>query len=150
MSHWMQGKIADLHCSLDKMREALANIMPEWENYIQTSSEGSITVNSSHTRESKSGYHLRVPENSGIGIRYCDFGMKQLDDGTWRIEYDSGGLPSKMRNAPNALKDEIAAMTMRGRAEIDNLNMIEDSRGRNRRQVIRMTPDEAKRFLETI
>jgi hypothetical protein len=150
MSHWMQGKVEDLHCSLDKMREAIINVMPEWEQHIQTSPKGDITVHSSHTGESKSGYHIRIAENSNIGIRYCDFGMKQLDDGTWRIEYDRGGLPNKMKNAPNALKDEVAAMAMKERAEIHKLNMIEDTKGKNRRQVIRMTPQEAQRFLETM
>ena len=127
MSHWMQGKVEDLHCSLEKMREALVNIMPEWESHIRTSVEGDITVKSSLSGESKPGYHLRVAENAGIGIGYCDFGMKQLKDDTWLIEYDVGGLPSKIRHAPEALQDEIAAMAMKERADIEGLNMIEDS-----------------------
>ena len=149
MSHWMQGKLEDLHCSLDKMKEAIINIMPEWESHIQTSPEGKIRVKSSHAGESKEGYHIRVAENAEIGISYCDFGMKQLDDGTWRIEYDRGGLPRRIQDAPNALKDEVAAMTMKERASIDNLNMIEDSRKNGRRQVIRMSPKEAKEYLES-
>jgi len=144
----MQGKVEDLHCSLDKMREAIANIMPAWDGHIQTSQEGNITVRSSHANESKGGYHIRVPENSSLGITYCDFGMKQKDDGTWQIEYDRGGLPRAMWDAPNALKNEIAAMTMKERASLDNLNMIEDSRENGRRQTIRMTPEEAQKFLE--
>lgn len=147
MSHWMQGQLEDLHCSLDKMKEAIVNIMPEWESYIETSPSGAIRVNSSHTGESKEGYHLRVAENSSIGINYCDFGMKQSEDGTWIIEYDRGGLPKEMKEAPSALQQEIAAMTMREKAEIDGLNVIEDSRGKTRRQVIRMSSEEAKKYL---
>jgi hypothetical protein len=147
----MQGQIEDLCCSLEKMKEALSNVMPEWEEHIQVSSEGNITVHNSYTNTSKFGYHIRIPEGEGTGLRYCDFGMKQLEDGTWQIDYDSGGLPynSSIRNPVNALKNEIAAMTMKEKAEIENLNMIQDDRqGKVRKQVIRMTPEEATRFLE--
>jgi len=148
MSHWMQGQVEDLNCSLQKMKEAIVNIMPEWEKHIQTSPEGNITVRSSHTGESKQGYHIRIPEGASAGIRYCDLGLKKLSDGKWRIEYDRGGLPTAMRDAPNALKDEVAAMTMKERASIDKLDMIEDSRENGRRQTIRMTPKQAQEFLE--
>jgi len=148
MSHWMQGKIKDLHCSIDKMREAIANVMPEWENFIDISRDGNITVRNYYTNESKSGFHIKVPKNKSIGINYADFGMKQEKDDTWGIEYDSGGLPSKMKNPQDVLKNEVAAMAMKELASIENLNMIEDSRGNTRRQVIRMSPEEAMNFLE--
>jgi len=148
MSHWMQGKIEDLHCSIDKMIEAIVNIMPEWEGFIDVSNNGELDAYNSYTRESKKGFHIRVSQNSSIGLRYCDFAMRHKKDGTWQIEYDAMGLPIKMNNPQNSIKDEIAAMGMEERVSIENLNMIENTRGKVRKQVIRMSPEEAMKFLE--
>jgi len=117
MSHWQEGKL-NLKCTIDVLHSAIISIMPEWKKSIQISSEGNLSIHSSYAQntghnEEQTGFHIRVPENSDIGIRYCDFGAKKLADGTWRIEYDKGGLPPKMKDAPNELKNEVGVMQAR-------------------------------------
>ena len=68
MSHWMQGKIKDLHCSLNKMRDAVVNIMPEWENFLivdDTSSEANTPTRRifcSHDQIQEVAYSLLTKE----------------------------------------------------------------------------------------
>ena len=151
MSHWLQGKMVNLKCSLAKLREAIINIMPEWEGHMEISQDGSLAIHSSHTGETKTGYHIRVPENSTLGIRYCDFGVKQLSDGTWHIQYDSGGLPTAIRNAPGALKDEVSAMRTKEIAKQNGIQVMEEDKSRNGiRQRLRMTPDQIENFVQQL
>ena len=148
MSHWLQGRLDNLVCSLDKMRTAIINVMPEWEGHVEVSPEGNIEIYNNFTRETKKGYHIRVPQNQELGISYGDFALKQLGDGSWHIEYDPGGLPQAIRNAPNALKDEIQAMRTREIASQNGIQIIEDSRSKKGiKQRLRMTPDQIENFV---
>lgn len=44
MSHWLRGRLGNLICSLQKMREAILNIVPEWEGNIQVSDDGQLSI----------------------------------------------------------------------------------------------------------
>ena len=148
MSHWMEGRVENLECSLDKMRVAIINIMPEWERHIETSTAGNIVLHSGYVGGTKTGFHIKVPETTP-GVSYCDFGMRRATDGTWHIEYDPAGLPDAMRNAPDALKNEINAMRARMIAEQNDLQIIEDKRDRRGvKQRIRMTPNQIQDFVQ--
>jgi len=149
MSHWLQGKLENLTCSIDKMRLAIVNVIPEWEGHLEVSPQGSLVVHSSYAQDTKTGYHIRVAENGAIGVRYCDFGMKQLSDGTWHIQYDSGGLPPAMKNAPAALKDEVNAIRTREIAKSHGILVIEDAKqGSGVRQRLRMSSTQIEEFVK--
>ena len=150
MSHWISGKLS-LVCSLEQMRNALVNIMPQWERHIQVSEEGNLDINSSFANDTKGGFHIRVPETSTPGVSYCDFGMKRLKDGSWHIEYDNGGLPKEMKKAPTVLKNQIGAMRMREISKQNGIDIIEENKiGSVIKQRIRMSVSQVNEFVQQI
>jgi hypothetical protein len=47
MSHWQEGKIST-KCSLGILREALINLVPEWEEYISIDKNSSLSIYNSY------------------------------------------------------------------------------------------------------
>lgn len=148
MSHWLRGRLGNLICSLQKMREAILNIVPEWEGNIQVHDDGQLSIREGG--RTLDGFHIKVPQGAP-GVRYADLGLKQMEDGSWELEYDSDGLPIEISNAPTALKNEINAMRAKEIASKNGITIIEDTKENlTRRQRLRMTPENAQQFLQQI
>ena len=43
MSHYLEGKL-QLKCSIDLLKKALINIMPDWDKHIIVDPEGKIPI----------------------------------------------------------------------------------------------------------
>lgn len=106
MSHWQTGKL-DLKCSLNILRKAIVNLMPEWEEHIKTDEKGGLPARY-HGSIVKPDYQLVVYGNG----RKCpglstDVGLNRNEDGTWEISGDYN---------INTLKKKLTGEVMRMRA----------------------------------
>ncbi len=74
MSHYQRGKL-DLNCGIGVLRQALINVLPEWEGHIACDIEGKYGLKAYYDKDNKeSGYHIIVPgskcNKNGILDRY--------------------------------------------------------------------------------
>jgi len=146
MSHWMRGRMDNLICSLQKMREAIVNIIPEWEKHIQISDDGNLSIQEGG--RSLSGFHIKVPQTAP-GVHYADLGLKQIENGSWELEYDRDGLPQEISDTPTALKNEINAMRAKEIALKNGITIVEDTKEDiTRCQRLRMTSENVQQFLQ--
>jgi len=106
MSHWQTGKL-DLICSLNILRKALINLMPEWEEHIQIDENGGLSA-SFHEKPVKEKYQIVVPgSNREIPKLYNDIAMTRTKDGSWTLGGDY---------SINTLKKKLTGEVMRMRA----------------------------------
>ena len=133
MSHWQKSKL-NLKCSLDVLKKALSNIMPQWAEHIQVDPSGNLTIHNSHTDKTMSGYAIKIPhsdEYRGIrgapGIRYADIGIKKNDDGTWGVEADVGYLKG-IENLDGEIRMEVAMMKEKAKARLKGLRIVNEDR----------------------
>ena len=142
MSHWQTGKL-ELNCSLNILRKALINIMPEWEKHIKVDEKGELQV-SYHGRSVKKTYQIVVQgSNSRIKGLGSDIGLSRNESGSWEIggDYSINTLKSKLTGEVMRMR-AIAIAQMRGYEIIKNENngdeIITD---------IRIDEDKAKELL---
>ena len=114
MSHWISGKL-DLVCSLAILRRALLNIMPEWEQFMETAEGGSLSINNYHTNKTMGGYDLKVNLKQGgqraPGFQYADIGFKKNADGTWSTDIDETYIRiNGVQTLQGAIQREVGAM----------------------------------------
>lgn len=120
MSHWQTGKI-ELKCSIDVLRKALINIMPQWEDKISTSETPSLTATFRNQPRSEK-YNLVV---SNINY-YGDLGFKKNEDGSWEI-----GGDHYMKPLENQLTGEVARMKAIAIAKMRGYEIIKNEEDDN-------------------
>ena len=59
MSHWQTGKL-DLKCSLNILKKALINMMPDWEKHLLVDEKGNLEA-SFHGGAVSQKYQMVVP-----------------------------------------------------------------------------------------
>jgi hypothetical protein len=122
MSHWQTGKL-ELKCSLNILKKALINIMPEWEEHIQFDEHGKLQAKF-HGNPVKNTFHLVVSGSSRtVPKLYSDIGLNQNQDGTWEIggDYSVGTLKQKLTGEVMRMK-ALAIAQMRGYEVLRNKN----------------------------
>ena len=142
MSHWQTGKL-DLKCSLNILKKALINIMPEWEKHLLIDEMGGLEA-SYHHGPVKEKYQIVVPgSKGGIPNLYSDIGVVQESDGSWSLggDYSVTSLKTKLTSEVMRMK-AIAIAKLRGyeivRNEDDGDEIVTD---------IRVDSDKARELL---
>jgi len=115
MSHWHKGKIS-LNCSLEVLRKALINIMPEWESHIKVDPSKQLSATSKY-QESLSGYSIVIRQGEDTGVYGADIGFKQEKDGSWSVSFDY--LPEKWRGETIGGLVTLEVSKMRARAVVE-------------------------------
>ena len=123
MSHWQAGKL-NLKCSIDVLRRALINIMPEWEEHIRVDESGRIPIYDYVGRKMEGeGFNIiipgiRNPNYSGApGLKYNDVGLRRKEDGSWEAQVDNSGL-TKIANLEGNIAGEVARMKAKAVARL--------------------------------
>ena len=138
MSHWQTGKL-ELKCSLNILRKALINIMPEWEAQMQVDENGGLSA-SYHNGPVKQKYQIVIHKGKGL---YSDIGLSKNELGTWDIggDYSINSLKKKITSDVMRMR-AIAIATTRGYEIIRNTDnedeIVTD---------IRVDADKAKELL---
>lgn len=149
MSHWQTGKIG-LSCSLAVLRRALLNIMPHWEDHIQSDPNGKIDLYDYLGNLSKRDYQMMVPGRGHPGVEgapdivYNDLGFKQNEDGSWEYIIDSAGMRDP--NLIGSLKQEVARMRVLAIARKRGCPILKDEMQGDERAV-RWVKNTEQRFL---
>jgi len=71
MSHYAEATIKDFHCSLDELRAAIADVIPQWADHIACDEEGHLAlsgwnatgVESGLQQDFDDGFYLVIPGN---------------------------------------------------------------------------------------
>ena len=135
MSHWQSGKLS-LKCSMEVLRRALMNIMPEWNENIQVDAAGNLTATDNAFGEAaRTGYSLVIK------MQQKDIGFKQAADGSWTADYDSYVLPRKMAgNLEGSITQEVSAMRAKAIASIKGFQVVTDSKVGGERVIEMLVP----------
>lgn len=94
MSHWQTGKL-DLKCSLNILKKALINIMPEWEKDIISSENQDLDIKF-HGKSVVQKFQLVVSRGKGHYI--SDIGFYKDANGNWKCggDYNFSKLQGKL------------------------------------------------------
>lgn len=122
MSAFYEGKLS-IKCSLDLLRRALINIMPEWEKHIRVDPTGQQKIIGYGGRKVDTTYHIVIagpsnpnfPQAPGNGL--ADIGMRQTEDGYWEIAADRSGIRN-IANLDNEIKGELLRMRAKAYARL--------------------------------
>jgi hypothetical protein len=150
MSHWQKVKL-NLTCSLDVLKRALGNIMPQWAEHIKVDPSGKLPIHNSHTNKTQMGFDLVVPGGnnpmgglipgveSAPGVNFADIGMKRQGDGTWAIEADVSYLRG-ITNLEGQITSEVAHMRQKALAKLKGLEIVNEDRGKDTSSITIRTP----------
>ena len=143
MSHWKSGKLG-LKCSLAVLKRALLNIMPQWEQYMQTSDSGDLTIRNTYTGKSKKGYDLSVALEAP-GVQYADVGFKREADGSWSTDIDEAYLRvPEIQTLQGAVKREVASMKAQAQAKAKGGRVVRVQTTGGRTRVVMDIPVDDK------
>jgi hypothetical protein len=145
MSAWVEGKI-DLKCSLDVLKKAIINIMPEWEKYILTDPNGNLPMYRYDGQRDYNGKggdnhaHLLIPgggnPNAYPSTRTSDndWGFKKSEDGKWEVIFADYGL-DRAKKLEMEIKSEIALMKAKAISKIRGFNIISENQNENEKYI---------------
>ena len=144
MSAWVEGKI-DLKCSLDILRKAIINVMPEWEKYILTDPNGNLPMyryngQREYQGNDKNEVNLIIPgggnPNSYPPNRSMDndWGFKQSKDGKWDVVFADYGL-ERAQKLEMQIKSEVALMKAKAISKLKGFNVISEQEDENEKYI---------------
>ncbi|TRZ81205.1 hypothetical protein D4R86_02955 [bacterium] len=149
MSHWKSGKL-DLKCSLAILRRALLKIMPQWEQFMQTSDEGGLSIHNYYTDSGMKGYHLKIALKSPTGQKapgfsYADIGFKRESDGSWSTDIDESYIRlDEVKTLQGAVKREVGAMKAQAQARAKGGKVVSVQTSGGRTKVVMDIPVDDK------
>ena len=123
MSAFLEGKLS-IKCSIDLLRRALINIMPEWEKHIRVDPEGKMKIIGYGGGKVEKTYSIVIagPKNPSFpqapGNSYADIGMRQNAEGFWEIAADRSGIRGIV-NLDNEIKGELLRMRAKAYARLN-------------------------------
>jgi hypothetical protein len=134
MSAWVEGKL-ELNCSINILRKAIVNIMPEWEDFILVDEKGQIPMyRYNGDREyGNSGFktaHLIIPGSGHPKIdtapkrgAHNDWGFRRTSDGKWETTFADFGLGSAQK-LETQIKGEVAMMKAQAIAQMRGYEIL--------------------------
>ena len=135
MSAWVEGKL-DLRCSIDVLKKAIINIMPEWEKHLMVDEKGEIPMYRYNGQREYNGsggdknVHIVIPGSGHPGVKtppgrnaHNDWGFKRNEDGKWEVTYADYGL-YEAKDLENKIKGEIALMKAKAIAKIKGFEIV--------------------------
>jgi hypothetical protein len=117
MSKWVEGKV-EMHCSLEMLKKAICNIMPNWADHIIASEtpQTMYRYNGQVVEEEQGGGQRKANVIIPGGKRGpCDrsmdndWGFAQTETGKWKAIYADYNL-SGAQSMENKIKAEIAKL----------------------------------------
>jgi len=145
MSHWQTGKL-DLKCSLNVLKKALINIMPEWEEHMYVDEKGGLSTKyDAGTHNSKEKYELVVSSSKAdrsAGL-YSDIGFRKNEDDMWDIggDYSIDSLKKKVTG-------EVMRMRTLAIAKLRGYEILRNDIGEDENVTeIRINAEDAKTLL---
>lgn len=122
MSAWVNG-VLDLKCSLDVLKRAIANLMPQWADHIRVDPSGKLDMYRYHGAKGESTWkrkdvtvHLLLPGSGNPNFPTPpgrsadnDWGFAIGPDGKWQVyfaDYNKG----QAQGLANAAKAEVIRM----------------------------------------
>jgi hypothetical protein len=153
MSHYLEGKL-QLKCSIDLLRRALINIMPEWEKHIHIDLDGKIPIFGYGGVEVKDKtFHLMVPGPRNPNYQaapentYGDLGMRKDADGSWSVMGDRSGM-RQIKNLEEQLKGELLRMKAKAWANLRGAQILRNVDNDEESYIdIAIDAEDAKQFL---
>ena len=139
MSKWRSGNIK-MQCSIEILRKILLDIMPEWENNIQSSETGGIPFQKGYGQDSQAGCHVVISR----GITQVGF-RKDADD-SWSYEGDTDGLPMDAYPLEGKIKQSLAAIKIKRLIRESGKEISDVKHGRKRKLKIVVPVKEKYRF----
>lgn len=121
MSFWKSGKL-NIKCSVNVLRKALENVMPEWKDLISVSEGESRNSNMFDSELVVRKVLSDRPEDNDVN---CFF---KKDGDTWIIHYD-GDTKKDLGFLEGNLKAEIARMKVKALAKLKGHEILEDHDG---------------------
>lgn len=153
MSHYLEGKL-QLKCSIDLLKKALINIMPDWDKHIIVDPEGKIPIfgyGGVEVREKT--FHVMVPgprnpnHKGAPNNTYGDLGLRKEADGSWSVMGDRGGMHD-IKNLEEELKGELLRMKARAWAKIRGAQILRDIDNEEESYIdIAIDAEDARQFL---
>ena len=153
MSHWKKAKLSLKNCSIEVLKKALENIMPEWKKFVRVDPSGQLEMNNSHTGEKMRGFHIVIPHGRNTlgvpgdpNIKYADIGLRREGDGSWSLEVDEAGLPSEVRSFGKTVGQQVQTMKAIAQARARGLQITKNDKvgNQNRIRVIMPVGDQFK------
>jgi len=142
MSHWQTGKL-DLKCSLNILKKALCNVMPEWADHIQVDESCNLKAKY-HGNNVAQRYQILVQGSNGkVPNLRSDLGLSKNADGTWEI-----GGDYYIKSVENKLTGEVMRMRSLAIAQMRGYEVIKNENNDNEIITeIRVDADKAKELL---
>ncbi len=135
MSAWVEGKL-ELKCSLDILRKAIINIVPEWENHLIVDPEGNIPMYRYNQERAYNGeggnhkVHILIPGSGHPNVptpplrqSHNDWGFKRTEDGKWEVIFADFGL-KEAKKLETQIKTEVALMKAKAIAKLRGFEII--------------------------
>jgi len=156
MSAWVKGKL-DLKCSLDVLKRAIANLMPQWAAHIQIDPNGKLEMyryRGGGDEEARRRKDIKVslllpgsgnPHFSTPPGRDADndWGFAVGPDGKWQVhfaEYNAG----QAQQLANSVKAEVSRMKMLAIAKLKGYQATSTEKDKSGKAIIDIVVDEDK------
>jgi hypothetical protein len=155
MSAWVNGKL-DLKCSLDVLKRAISNLMPQWAEHIQVDPSGKLSMyryNGERRNDITVQLVIPGPGNPNAGsipdrMAENDWGFSQRKDGTWNI-YAADYHKAEAFDLANKAKAEVARMRMLAMAKLRGYQTTKNSVSQGKAEMEFLVPQEvAQQFAE--
>lgn len=166
MSAWVSAKL-DLKCSLDVLRRALINLMPQWASHIQVDPSGKLSMyrysggGSEEQRKRKdltvsillpgSGNpHFKTPPGRSADN---DWGFAIGPDGKWNAHFAEYNQQEAEQVLVKEIKAEVARMRMLAIAKLKGYQVSSTPTPKDKTKAtvdITVSEDKAKEMLQMI
>ena len=108
-----------LRCSLSELVDAILQMAPEWQDYIEVSETGSLPLENSYDERDtrKTGFSVKIRgggryrkdgKTVAPNLPYADAGFYMKEDGSWDALIDPSGLPKKLKDLGTTVLNEVA------------------------------------------
>jgi len=165
MSAWVNGKL-DLKCSLDILKRALSNLMPQWADHIRTDPSGKLKMYRYHGAKGEATWerkdvtvNLLLPGSGNPNFPTPpdrssdnDWGFAIGPDGKWNVyiaDHHKNEALQLANKVANQARVEVSRMKMLAMAKLKGYNVTKNEKTKGK-IVIEMVVDEeqAKKFME--
>lgn len=155
MSAWVNGKL-DLKCSLDVLKRAISNLMPQWADHIRIDPNGKLPMyRYNHERRTDVTVNLLLPGSGNPNYpeppnrsSENDWGFSIGTDGKWECYFADFHKAEAFKLANN-VRAEVAKMRMLAVAKLKGYQVAKNTSDKNK-SVIEIIVDEerAKQMMQ--
>jgi hypothetical protein len=163
MSKWVEGNM-DLRCSLNILRQAICNVVPEWEDYIMVDPNGELEMyryNGAKVESSQGGSARKAnliipgggnPAKKGPSSRNVDndWGFALDDKGEWTTIFADYNI-NNAKSFENKVIGEVGRLRALAYIKHYGGQLVNDESNDDEcTTIIRMDNDKARQFLDIL